>query len=180
MTQFRYRKYGDTGSIPGVNKVYIIGDSGNKPWLRQTYFVYRKLLQYINYYYLNTKNIHYPRYNKMGKPFSALEIYLTENGTSIYYESQQNNLQDNNRIQYLLGNLAAIQQAINQDGINVKLYTYWSFADNFEWAEGYDSRFGLVYVDYKNHFKRKPKKSYFCYQEIIADKSKGMFPKNCR
>lgn len=180
MTQFRYRKLGDTGTIPGKNKVYIIGDSGNKPWLRQTWFVYRKLLQYINYYYLNSTKDSYHHMTKMGKPFSELGIYLTENGTSIYHESQKDTLQDANRIQFILGNLAAVQQAVNLDGINVKLYTYWSFADNFEWAEGYDSRFGLVHIDYKNHFKREPKKSYYCYQEIIKNKNTGKFPKDCQ
>jgi beta-glucosidase/6-phospho-beta-glucosidase/beta-galactosidase len=180
MTQFRYRKQGDTGAIPGKNKIYIIGNSGNKPWLRQTWFVYRKLLQYINYYYLSSTNETYPQTTKMGKPFSALGIYLTENGTSIYHESQKNNLQDKNRIQYILGNLAAVQQAINLDSINVKLYTYWSFADNFEWSEGYDSRFGLVRIDYQHNFKRDPKQSFFCYQEIIANKKTGKFPQNCQ
>jgi beta-glucosidase/6-phospho-beta-glucosidase/beta-galactosidase len=179
-TQFRYRKYGDNGTAPKTHKVYIIGDSGNKPWLRQTWFVYQKLLQYINYYYLQSNDFAYPHFTKMAKPFSALPIYLTENGTSIYHESQTNTLEDTNRIQYILGNLAAVQQAINLDNINVKLYTYWSFADNFEWAEGYDSRFGLVHINYQDNFKREPKKSYYCYQAIIKNEASGRLPKSCQ
>lgn len=173
MTPFRFQKQGDQGAPPGKNKIFVIGDSGNKPWLRQTYFGYRKLLQYVNYYYLNLNNSSYPHRSKMGKEFSELEIYLTENGTSIYQESQKKELQDTNRIQYILGNLAAIQQAILLDGVNVKLYTYWSFADNFEWAEGYDSRFGLVHIDYEYDFKREPKQSYYFYKELIANKNTG-------
>ena len=55
----------------------------------------------------------------------------------------------------------------NKDGINVKGYYLWSFIDNFEWAEGYTQRFGLVYCDYVNQ-RRIPKDSYHLYREVIA------------
>ena len=60
-----------------------------------------------------------------------------------------------------------------QDGVNVKLYTYWSIADNFEWAEGYDSRFGLLWIDYKKLKdpvkSRLPKDSYYYYQSCVKN-----------
>lgn len=174
-TQFRQRLYGDHGPAPTAGKIFVIGNSGNKPWLRQTWFVYRKLLQYINKYYLQV-----PGYTKQQVPFSKLSIDLTENGTSIYHESQQpSSKPDVNRITYLLGNLGAVQQAVNQDHVPVNLYTYWSVADNFEWAEGYDSRFGLLWVDYANQLQRIPKQSYWCYQQVIAHAQDGVFPTSC-
>lgn len=183
-TQFRYYKYGDQGALPFESdqpkRAYVIGNAGAKPWLRQTWFVYRKLMQYINFFYLNDISGTRPSITKSGIPFSKLDIYLTENGTSIYQESQQpvkDKLMDKNRIQYLVGNLGALRQAKIEDRINIKLYTYWSIADNFEWSEGYDSRFGLLWIDYDNNFAREPKQSYHCYQSIIANKSSMRFSK---
>ena len=175
-TQFRYYKFGnkiDSSRNHDNEKAFVIGNSGNKPWMRQTWFVYRKLLNYVNHYYLNSSR-HLVNSTKSGKLFSDLDIFLTENGTSLFQESQKLNPlpteipQDNERIKYLVGNLGAVQQAI-ADGVPVKLYTYWSLADNFEWSEGYDTRFGLLWIDYTN-LNRIPKQSYFCYQSIIKNK----------
>jgi beta-glucosidase len=167
ITQFRNQKYGNWGAYPLNNKsrIYVIGKAGAKPWLRHTYFSYTKLLLYINKYYLVKDH-----QTKQGTPFSTLGIYLTENGTSIYQESQQSGskqLNDIERVQFIKGNLAAVWQAI-QLGVNVKLYTYWCLADNFEWAEGYDSRFGLIWIDYEHHFSRLLKKSFY-YQQVIKN-----------
>lgn len=179
ITQFRYRKLGDHGQDAGKDRVFIIGDAGNRPWLRQTWFTYRKLLQYINRYYLHVHLPDQPKQTKSNILFADLPIYLTENGTSIYHESQSNNKNDVNRIRYLLGNLGAIQEAVNKDKINVKLYTYWSIADNFEWSEGYDTRFGLVHISYDQQYARTPKQSFYCYQKIIKNVTKGKLPESC-
>jgi beta-glucosidase/6-phospho-beta-glucosidase/beta-galactosidase len=55
---------------------------------------------------------------------------------------------DSRRTRYLAGCLAAVNAALN-DGVDIRGYTYWSFLDNFEWAEGFRPRFGLLRVDYK-------------------------------
>ena len=52
------------------------------------------------------------------------------------------------------------------DGVPVKGYFHWSLLDNFEWAEGYKQRFGLVHVDYETQ-RRRPKDSYHWYREVI-------------
>ncbi|HBY81491.1 MAG TPA: beta-glucosidase, partial [Cyanobacteria bacterium UBA11148] len=52
------------------------------------------------------------------------------------------------------------------EGYPLKGYFLWSFLDNFEWAYGYDRRFGIVYVDYSNQ-KRIPKASFDWYRECI-------------
>jgi beta-glucosidase len=53
------------------------------------------------------------------------------------------------------------------EGIDIRGYYTWSLLDNFEWAEGYHPRFGLVHVDYETQ-KRTPKKSYAWYRDLIA------------
>jgi beta-glucosidase len=72
----------------------------------------------------------------------GLPIHITENG-GIYPEP----VHDPGRIEFLRGHLAALHDAIEQ-GADVRGYYQWSFMDNFEWALGYEPRFGLVHVDY--------------------------------
>lgn len=52
-------------------------------------------------------------------------------------------------------------------------YQYWSLLDNFEWAEGYGRRFGLIYVDYRTQ-KRIPKNSAYFYKDVIASGGKNI------
>jgi beta-glucosidase len=54
------------------------------------------------------------------------------------------------------------------DGINVKGYMAWSLMDNFEWAEGYSKRFGLVHVDFRT-LERTKKESYYWYQKTVKN-----------
>ena len=62
--------------------------------------------------------------------------------------------------------LAALADAVSQ-GVNVAGYFAWSLMDNFEWASGYDKRFGMVHVDYATQ-KRTPKDSALWYRDVIA------------
>ena len=55
---------------------------------------------------------------------------------------------------------------VMEDGVEVVGYTAWSIMDNFEWAEGCDPRFGLIYVDYRTQ-ERIPKDSFYWYQNVI-------------
>jgi len=61
-----------------------------------------------------------------------------------------------------------LKRAVN-DGVPVRGYFQWSLLDNFEWAEGYKQRFGLIHVDYRT-FQRTPKESFYWYQELIKRK----------
>ncbi len=96
----------------------------------------------------------------------GLPIYITENGmANPDVINRQGEIDDAARIDYLNQHLAAVKCAIN-DGANVNGYFIWSFLDNYEWALGYEKRFGLVHVDFET-LKRTPKASYLAMQHAL-------------
>lgn len=95
----------------------------------------------------------------------GLPIYVTENGMASYDEVVNGAVPDQARIDYLNQHLAAVKRAID-DGSPVKGYFVWSLLDNYEWALGYDKRFGLVHVDFDS-LKRTPKESYLALQKAL-------------
>ncbi|MDQ0760704.1 beta-glucosidase [Streptomyces canus] len=86
-------------------------------------------------------------------------VVITENGCS--YEG----VDDQDRIAYLDSHIRALHKAL-EAGVDVRGYFVWSLMDNFEWAEGYARRFGLVHVDFET-LARTPKASYAWYQELL-------------
>jgi len=84
-----------------------------------------------------------------------LPLYVTENGMA---NPDTLTTPDTARIDYLSQHLTAVQQAITA-GAPVQGYFCWSLMDNFEWALGYEKRFGLVHVDFGT-LARTPKASY--------------------
>ncbi len=95
-----------------------------------------------------------------------LPILITENGmANLDFVMSDGKVHDPQRIEYLRGYLNGLQQAI-QEGVPVIGYMYWSIMDNYEWAEGYDKRFGLIYVDYVTQ-KRTLKDSAYWYAQVI-------------
>lgn len=97
------------------------------------------------------------------------EIYITENGCAYADEKINGEVNDQERLDFYKGYLEGSQQAI-EEGVNLKGYFAWSFMDNFEWASGYDKRFGLHYVDFET-LERTPKKSALWFKEAIAKNS---------
>ena len=93
-------------------------------------------------------------------------IYITENGMAVADSIVDDQIKDEERIDYVRLHLQAIKDAIKQ-GVNVQGYFYWSLLDNFEWNSGYAKRFGLVYVDYKTQ-KRTMKQSAYWYRDFIG------------
>jgi beta-glucosidase len=94
-------------------------------------------------------------------------IYITENGAAFDdYVDPEGGVDDEERIAYLEGHLRALHDAITS-GVDVRGYFCWSLMDNFEWAEGYAKRFGLVYVDYRTQ-QRIPKASAGWYAAVAA------------
>ncbi|WP_149260080.1 GH1 family beta-glucosidase [Actinomadura sp. K4S16] len=98
-------------------------------------------------------------------------LYITENGCSFADEpGPDGTVDDASRIEFLDAHIAAVRAAV-EEGVDIRGYFTWSLLDNFEWAEGYHPRFGLVHVDYETQ-KRTPKASYGWYRDLIAS-SKG-------
>ena len=92
--------------------------------------------------------------NWIDKRYNNSLIYVFENGVSVPNENQMKvaeAVHDNFRIDYYKGYIQNALDAITLDGVNLGGYFGWSLMDNFEWADGYSTRFGMTYVDYKNN-----------------------------
>ncbi|GAA1955449.1 GH1 family beta-glucosidase [Agromyces allii] len=101
---------------------------------------------------------------------AGVRLYVTENGAA--YDdvlTPDGAVHDAGRVEFLAGHLGAILDAVD-DGVPVHGYFYWSLLDNYEWAWGYDKRFGLVRVDYDTQ-ERTLKDSALSYTEIIANRA---------
>ncbi|KAH7542139.1 hypothetical protein FEM48_Zijuj02G0041600 [Ziziphus jujuba var. spinosa] len=129
----------------------LIGEKAASEWLYVVPWGIRKILKYIAQKYNNPP------------------VYVTENGM----DDEENDtlplhemLDDKLRVIYFKGYLAAVAQAI-KDGVDLRGYFAWSLLDNFEWAQGYTKRFGLVYVDYKNGLTRHPKSSAYWFLRFL-------------
>ncbi|RDU94878.1 GH1 family beta-glucosidase [Trinickia dinghuensis] len=103
---------------------------------------------------------------RLNGDYTLPPIYITENGCATKDELSGGQVHDTARIDYYDQHLAALADAIEQ-GVNVSGYFAWSMLDNFEWASGYDKRFGMVYVDYASQ-QRIPKNSAYWYRDVIA------------
>ena len=101
------------------------------------------------------------------RAYALPPVYVTENGCAYDDEPDADGrVDDQRRIDYLDAHLRAVAPAID-DGVDVRGYFVWSLLDNFEWAEGYTKRFGLVHVDYETQ-ERTPKASYAWFARMIA------------
>ena len=98
----------------------------------------------------------------------GVPLLITENGAA-YPDGpapDTGRVADKNRIEYLDGHLRACHDAIS-GGVDLRGYFVWSFMDNFEWAEGYAKRFGIVHVDYRTQ-ARTPKQSALWFRDTIG------------
>ncbi|HEV3162923.1 MAG TPA: GH1 family beta-glucosidase [Isosphaeraceae bacterium] len=99
--------------------------------------------------------------------FSVRTFYMTENGSAFADELTPNGeILDLDRREYLRSYLTSLHRAVSE-GYDVRGYFAWSLMDNFEWAEGYGKRFGIVHVDYATQ-KRTPKLSAHWYSQVIC------------
>ncbi len=109
---------------------------------------------------------------RMLKRFSAYEgvkdILVTENGAYFKDELVNGVINDTRRIQYFRDYLGAMLQA-KQEGVKVKGYFAWTLMDNFEWSEGYQSRFGLIHVDFNTQL-RTIKNSGYWWRNFLNNK----------
>ncbi len=92
-------------------------------------------------------------------------VYITENGAAFKDEVINGSVHDTNRIEYLQQHIAALANAMDQ-GVPIAGYMVWSLMDNFEWASGYEKRFGIVHIDYETQ-KRTLKDSALWYKQFL-------------
>ena len=103
--------------------------------------------------FLQTVKKAYARYHK--------KIFITENGIA--------DRTDVVRKPYLVEHLHALNLA-QSEGVEVMGYIHWTLSDNWEWADGYCPKFGLVDVERENNLARQPRESFFLYQKIIEQR----------
>lgn len=100
--------------------------------------------------------------------YTEKPVYVTESGAAFHdYADPEGEVNDEERIAYLDAHFRAAAEAIGR-GVDLRGYFVWSLMDNFEWAEGYSKRFGLVYVEYASK-RRIPKDSARWYREVMAE-----------
>ena len=103
---------------------------------------------------------------RISRDYPGLPVVITENGAAFDDEADDTGfVADADRTGYLAEHLAAVAVA-RQRGADVRGYFAWSLLDNFEWAYGYDKRFGIVRVDYQTQ-ARTPKQSALWYRDTI-------------
>ncbi|XVF04154.1 hypothetical protein REPUB_Repub05bG0057700 [Reevesia pubescens] len=111
----------------------------------------------------------------VSKRYNNIPLYVTENGYSPpqteVTQRVPDLLHDIDRIKFHKGYLSALARAI-RNGADVRGYFLWSLMDNFEWAGGYSSMFGLYYID-RQTMKRMPKLSAIWYEDFLANRSRG-------
>jgi beta-glucosidase len=104
---------------------------------------------------------------RVGRDYGPRAIYVTENGAAFGdVRAHDGSVGDPERQAYLEGHLDAVDRAIAA-GSPVRGYFVWSLLDNFEWALGYEQRFGLVHVDYRT-LERTPKASAYWFRDVVA------------
>jgi beta-glucosidase len=97
-------------------------------------------------------------------------VYITENGCSTVDEvTPEGRIHDTARVEFLDGHLRALHEAM-AEGVDVRGYFVWSLLDNFEWADGYSQRFGLVRVDFDTQ-SRTPKDSFAWLRSALRARS---------
>ena len=102
----------------------------------------------------------------MHRRYNLPPVYITENGAAMPDTLQHNQVTDLRRVAYFEQHLQATADAITA-GMRIDGYFAWSLMDNFEWAEGYAKRFGIVYVDYVTQ-QRTLKASAIALRDLFA------------
>lgn len=143
--------------VPYVQARIIKASDRNVPRTEMNWEVYPPSI-----YYMLKKFSHYP---------SIRNIIVTENGAAFADHYCDGSVIDVARKQYLQEYLKQVLRA-KKEGAKVSGYFVWTFTDNFEWAEGYQSRFGLVYVDFASQ-KRTVKSSGLWYSSFLKQKEHG-------
>lgn len=152
LQNYTREKVRHAGLVPFVGAKIIKANKRNVETTLMNWEVYPESIYHILKKYSAYKNIP--------------ELIITENGAAFHDEVKNGKVDDDKRIHYLQNNIAQLLRA-KKEGVNVTGYFVWTFLDNFEWAEGYYPRFGLVHVDFATQ-KRTVKASGNWYADFLA------------
>jgi beta-glucosidase len=103
--------------------------------------------------------------------YAVPPLYITENGAAFKDTWADGRVADEPRVRYLQNHIAAVSEAMRQ-GVKMGGYMVWSLMDNFEWASGYEKRFGIVHVDYSTQ-QRTLKDSALWYRGFLQQRKAG-------
>ena len=95
--------------------------------------------------------------------------FITENGAAFKDELSDGCIRDAQRTDFIARHIIAVSNALKK-GVRIGGYMVWSLFDNFEWASGYEKRFGIAYVDYATQ-KRTLKDSALWYREFLKSRN---------
>ncbi len=102
---------------------------------------------------------------RLQRDYPVPPLYVTENGGAFKDQLVDGRVDDAERTDYIARHIDAVGDAIRQ-GVRMEGYMVWSLLDNFEWASGYEKRFGIVHVDYASQ-RRTPKGSALWYADFL-------------
>ena len=102
---------------------------------------------------------------RLHRDYSVPPLYVTENGGAFRDHRVDGQVHDPLRTDYIARHIAAVADAMRQ-GVCMAGYMVWSLLDNFEWASGYEKRFGIVHVDFATQ-QRTPKDSALWYRNFL-------------
>jgi beta-glucosidase len=102
---------------------------------------------------------------RLQRDYPVPPLYITENGGAFKDQLVDGHVHDMERTDYIARHIDAVGEAIRQ-GVRMEGYMVWSLLDNFEWASGYNKRFGIVHVDYESQ-RRTPKESALWYADFL-------------
>ena len=102
---------------------------------------------------------------RLHRDYPVPPMYVTENGGAFRDQLTDGKIHDTDRARYIAQHIAAVGEAMRQ-GVHMEGYMVWSLLDNFEWASGYEKRFGIVHVDYPTQ-RRTLKDSALWYRGFL-------------
>ncbi|XP_045761882.1 myrosinase 1-like isoform X6 [Maniola jurtina] len=113
--------------------------------------------------------------SKVKQQYGDIDIFILENGVAGY----DTDLDDQDRINFYRDHLEQVLLSINEDGVKIVGYTAWTMIDNYEWSDGYRSKFGLYEVDFSDPQRtRRPRASAQYYARVIQQHSLDVLDTN--
>ena len=179
----------EVNALKGIEKYYLPGDDDNLTFdfdfigvqnYTREIVKYSLITPYVNAALVKAEKrnvpltamkweVYPPSIYQMIKKFNAYpqikRLYITENGAAFPDKTDDGKVHDLKRIDYLQTHIAQVLKAKNE-GLKVSGYFIWTLTDNFEWAEGYHPRFGLIHVDFKTQ-QRIIKDSGYWYRDFL-------------